>query len=313
MRTFVLIITCVVVVGVVIFAVFHAPVSQPPQIAVNRISEELQSLPVIESDPAADNILNFFPDPTSIVVPEETLAPEPVEESPETAADPAIQQSVPRKTTMEGDRGRLLALIEDWVYVEFSQIGNSRKTGTIHKTRDNVYQTVFEGEKLDNGIEVMQLTSDQATLRLGEASFALRIAIVPDFFAEVKNQIRPLTPEEQEAAFDYYMRRYGDKFKAYSKGYKPPYGTRQPTTVTPEEFQKGQEEYMRRYGNQFLKEQQMNQAQGVSPNTEQAQESFRKYWERYHPDKPMPDYNQIFGNRAQTGPGSRIQPNSNSQ
>ena len=91
-------------------------------------------------------------------------------------------------------------------------------------------------------------------MKLGEETFTLRRVEEPSFFGEVKQQMRPLTVEEQEKAYEYYMRRYGDKFKAYSASYEPPYGTQNPKRVTPEEKKKGLQDYLERYGKQFQSE-----------------------------------------------------------
>jgi len=146
-------------------------------------------------------------------------------------------------------------------------------------------------------------------LNLGEAVFHLRMAKIPPFFDEVQKTYRPLTPDEQAQAYDYYMARFGEKFKEQSKNYKPPYGTQMPRKVTPAERQKGLEDYMKAYGNQF---QQNPNNPGMSgqnsfPYSNQQREAYQKYWESHHAGQPMPDFDKIFGVGSQVGPGNRIQ------
>jgi hypothetical protein len=309
MRTFILVGMCVLVVGIVMITVFQAPVDNRAKISVDRIAVSSQPLPVFEGHHDTEKILDSFPDPKKLIQ-EATIQPDSQSDSEQNqVALHTPYESRKPKTTMEGDRIRLLALIEDWVYIEFSQIGNSRKTGTIHKSRTNEILTVSEGETLDNGVIVQQLASDQVILRLGESSFALRIAVVPDFFEEVKNKIRPLTPDEQEAAYEYYMRRYGDKFKEYSRNYRPPYGVRQPTKVTPEDLQKGMEEYEKRYGRQFAKENGMPFNQ--MSNSQDYLKRYQEYVKKYHAGREMPDFSTLNQQLAPDTPGSRVQSNSN--
>jgi len=302
MRTFVVLFTCVLVIGIVVFAVLQAPQPKKVEIAVNRIDPARQPLPVLQSDPAAEHVLDLFPEGVE-PTPGAGVASHPGEASgAEAATQPA--RVIP---DIERDINRLMALIEDWVYVEFSQIGDSNKTGTIHKTRDNTFFNVFEGQTLENGIQVNQLTGDAVILRLGEATFPLRLALVPKFFDEVKENPRPLTPAEQEEAYNYYMRRWGDKFEKFSENYKPPYGTQMPQQVTQQDQEQGLKEYQERFGNQFMKEtQQYNQGY---PQTQEQRDAYKRYWEKFHPGKPMPDFDQLFTPQPQVGPGARIVPN----
>lgn len=300
MRAFLLVATCFIVVGIVLFAMMQAPTPQKPQIAVSRIDSVQRPLPVLQSDPASERILDSFPEPTPIPpgAAVENLAASPT-------ALPAAPNNSKAGAGLSDDFNRLLALIDDWIYVDFSQIGTQNKTGTIRKTRENELIGVFEGKELENGIKVTKLTDDACTLQLGKESFVLRRVEEPSFFQEVKKQMRPLTVEEQEKAYEYYMRRYGDKFKAYSAMYEPPYGAQNPRPVTQQEKEKGLQDYFERYGKQFQQEAQ--QSKGSFPYTEQQKENYKKYWQTFFPDRPMPAFDDMFNKDNQTVPGSRIQ------
>ncbi|MFB3786352.1 MAG: hypothetical protein ACE15F_08280 [bacterium] len=301
MRTFVVLFTCVLVIGIVVFAVLQAPQPKKVEITVNRIDPASQPLPVLQSDPAAEHVLDLFPD---------AVEPTPGAGAAEPAAEAEGVDSATKPARvikdLDNDTNRLMALIEDWVYVEFSQIGDSNKTGTIHKTRDNTFFNVFEGQTLENGVHVNQLTGDAVTLRLGEAVFPLRLALVPKFFDEVKENPRPLTPAEQEEAYNYYMRRFGDKFKKFSENYKPPFGTQMPRPVTQKEQEQGLKEYEERFGSQFMKE--SAQYNPGYPQTQEQKDAYKRYWAKFHPGKPMPDFDQLFTQQPQVGPGGRIVP-----
>ncbi|MBN2328899.1 MAG: hypothetical protein JXR73_17300 [Candidatus Omnitrophica bacterium] len=302
MRAFLLLFTCFVVVGVVLFAMMQAPTPQKSDISVSRIDAVKRPLPVLQNEPATDAILDSFPLPT-----EQPAAP-PSEENAAaapTAVQPVNPASPQQSPNDRSNLNRLLALIDDWIYEDFSQIG-SQKTGTIRKTREKELLGVFEGKELENGIKVVQLTDDSCKLSLGDESFTLRRVEEPAFFQEVKQQMRPLTVEEQEKAYEYYMRRYGDKFKAYSAMYEPPYGAQNPKRVTPEEKQRGLQEYFKRYGSQFQKEAKQNTT--TFPYTEQQKENYIKYWQTFFPDRPMPAFEELFTDQnGQTAPGSRVQ------
>lgn len=301
MRAFLVILTCFIVVGIVLFAMLQAPAPQKPQIAVSRIDAVQRPQPVLQSDPVADRILDSFPEPSQII---------PATPAENTAAVPTVTQPIAPNIPKPGpgkseDLNRLLALIDDWIYVDYSQIGAQNKTGTIRKTRENELIGVFEGKELENGIKVAKLTDDACTLQLGKESFSLRRVEEPSFFQEVKQQMRPLTVEEQEKAYEYYMRRYGDKFKAYSAMYEPPYGTQNPRPVTPQEREKGLQDYFDRYGKQFQQEAQQNKSS--FPYTEQQKENYKKYWQTFFPDRPMPAFDEMFNKNNQLTPGARVQ------
>ncbi|MGC9326160.1 MAG: hypothetical protein ACP5I1_00870 [Candidatus Hinthialibacter sp.] len=308
MRAFLLLFTCFVVVGIVLFAMMQAPAPQKTEISVSRIDAVKRPLPVLQNEPAADSILDSFPLPTeppAASSSEESAAAPPDVVQPVNPASP--QQSLKDRSNLN----RLLALIDDWIYEDFSQIG-SQKTGTIRKTREKELLGVFEGKELENGIKVARLTDDACTLSLGDESFTLRRVEEPAFFQEVKQKMRPLTVEEQEKAYEYYMRRYGDKFKAYSAMYEPPFGTQNPKRVTAEQKQRAMEDYFKRYGSQFQKEAQQSPVK--FPYTEQQKENYIKYWQTFFPDRPMPSFEDLFTDQSrQVGPGARIQTEEPSQ
>jgi len=292
--------TCVLIVGIVLFVVLMAPAPSKPAISVSRIELSNQPPPIASSDPAAEHILEFFPNPSEMAL--TPIIPAIEEKQAETA--PLFGTPSPKISNEEIDRNRLLALIEDWVYVDYSQVGPT-KIGRIHQTRKKEYLEIYEGKTLDNGIQVAQLTDDAATLKLGEATFRLRLALKPAFFDEIKDNWRPITREEQQQAYEYYERIYGDKFREYSKGYKPPSGMPMPRPISADDQEKGRRQYMEMYGNQFMKE--AKQFPVAFPGTEEQRQNYEKYWQKFHPGLPMPDFSQMKGMDEQLGPGNRIQ------
>ena len=311
MRSLFILIACIVVVGVVISVVMLVPTPTKNRVEVARLDLNRQPEPVLKSDPAAERILDFFPEPKESL----PLAPSPeMGVAPPQPAPAVPPEAKPEMFSKELDRNRLLNLIDDWIYVDFSQVG-SAKLGRIQITRENSFLEVNEGTKLQNGIIIAQLTRESAMLKLGEASFLLRLAQEPKFFEEVKQTLRPLTPEEQKEAFDYYMARFGDKFKEQSKDYQPPAGAQNPRQITPEDRKKGLEQYFEKYGKQFQKE--GSQYKVPFPYGEKQQELYQKYWKKFHPDQPMPEFDKLYinqnANPNATNPGSRIQPSGDTQ
>ena len=298
MRAVLIFATCLIVAAVVVGVVLFAPAPMEEQIVVSRIELERPPQPVLQSDPGARHILDFFP---------ELPDPAPQADSPSVESQspqPQTSSSGTSQFSKEMDRNRLLSLIEDWVYVNYTQVG-STKLGQIHRTREKKMFDIFEGTKFDNGIVVAALNNDAVTLQLGEATYDMRLAIEPSFYADLKDKTRPITPEEQKEAFEYYMRRFGDKFKANSKGYTPPAGMKNPTRSTKESREQGLKEYMERYGDQFRKETKQYPVQFNYPA--QQKELYQKYWEKFHSGLPMPDFDQVLGGQNQLGPGARTQ------
>lgn len=304
MRLVLIAIMSIMVVGIVLFVVFNEPVPSKPDIEVARIDITRQPQPVLPNDPAADHILDFFPDPKDIV------PTQPSEEVIQPILERPTPSNKPKYSREEYDLNRLLAMISDWVYTNFSQVGDN-KFGQIHKTREKEYVDIHEGKKLENEIQIARLTEDAVTLALGEAQFNLRLAQKPEFFDELKDKWRPLTPEEQQQAYEYYMRRYGDKFKTASQGYKHPAGLPLPKPVSQQQQQEGMQEYMKMYGNRFAKEAETYKQ--PFPGTEKQRENFKKYWERYHPGLPAPDFDKTFASQAQLGPANRVQTENSEQ
>ena len=301
MRTFLVLLTCVIIVVVVVVSVvIFAPEPSRKDLVISRIDINRQSHPVLQSDPGADHILEFFPEPTEFPSPSHSFQSD--DNEPTTQPAPS-QEEEDQVISAELDRNSLLSLIMDWNYVDFMMVG-STKSGTIHQQRLNNYLSVFEGMTLENGILVSRLSSEVALLKYGEAEFPLQRAVEPEFFKNVKETLRPLTPKEQEEAWEYYMKRYGRKFQEYSKGYKPPHGMKNPRPVSQEEQAKGLKEYWARYGQQFRNENQKNKPE--FPYGEKQKELFEKYWALHHPGKPMPDFEQLYGNRKAQPPWSRI-------
>ncbi len=305
MRIFLLLFTCLFVIGIVLFAMMQASQPKKPEIVVTRLDEAPRPLPVLQSDPAAEHILEFFPEPDTFI-----QSPSPNEnENKSGKNNSALGNATTQKKQLKPDITRLLSLINDWVYVDYSQIGASKK-GNIRKTRDNELLIVFEGKELDYGIKVAQLSDEACTLELRDEKFTLRRAEEPNFFQEVHQKMRPLTKDEQDRAYEYYMRRYGDKFKKYSEMYKPPFGTPMPKRVSSQQKQQGLQDYMNRYGNKFVKEGEQYQGSGPFPYTEQQKENYKKYWQTFFPDRPMPNFDKAFSKENQVGQGARVEPES---
>ena len=288
-----------VFVGVLVFTLFETPQPQAPSIQSPRVDLEVVARPGVQSQADDQKILEFFPDPS-----ESQVMLNIVENTP---AEPARDVSKPATESNESlDRNRLLAFVDDWTYVQFSQVGQ-KKTGRIHQTRQDTFIDVTEGQEFDNGITVTNLDKERLTLKFGEAVYHLRLAIKPDFFEELREKPRPLTQDEQKKAYEYYMKRFGDKFKAFSRNYNPPMGGAMPQRITPEQRQEALQQYRERYGRQF---QQQNQGNPPSTSyTENQAENFRAYWMKHHPNKPMPNFEDINKMR-EAGPASRMNPSS---
>jgi hypothetical protein len=234
MRILLLLFTCLFVIGIVLFAMMQSSQPKKPEISVTRLDEAPRPLPVLQSDPAAEHILEFFPESEKFL-----QSPSPkVTDKKSGNKNASLGNATSKQKQLKPDITRLLSLINDWVYVDYSQIGASKK-GNIRKTRDNELLIVFEGKELEYGIKVAQLSDEACTLELRDEKFTLRRAEEPNFFQEVHQKMRPLTKDEQDRAYEYYMRRYGDKFKKYSEMYKPPFGTPMPKRVSGQQKQKG--------------------------------------------------------------------------
>ncbi|MGI6456747.1 MAG: hypothetical protein ACOX5R_14160 [bacterium] len=303
MRAFLIIFSCAIVVGITVFVVMNAPnPNERPSIQVARVELDRQPDPILQSDPIADRILDFFPEPTTplpLSAPD-TSAPVTEEVAQE---EPLAKKPV---SSMDADLDRLMAIIHDWDYVGFNQMGTDKKMGRIHRVRENEFMDIFEGQVFESGVEVQQLSREAATLRLREAVFNLPLAQKPEFFEEVAANPRPLTPEEQKQAYEYYRARFGEKFKTYNRNYKPPEGLKMPQPITPEQFEQGMQEYQRRYGTQFAAEQRQF-AQPI-PQLEEQKQNFERYWKQFHPNKPMPDFNSTILPGNQPGTGVQMQP-----
>ena len=309
MRVLVILLTCLVVMAVIIAVVIYEPVSTTTNVVVPRITLAYPSNPVIQQEPDSGKLLDFFPDLATLKQKQQAVA------GLKPASQEIQSQPPPKNKPVSGealnaeseDRARLLSLIDDWVYENFSQVG-ALKQGRINKTRENKIVTVYEGEVLETGIKVDTLNSEAATLKLGSSIYNLPLAVQPEFFKEIRDSTspRPLTPEEQTKALDYYMKRYGHKFKALSEGYQPPPGMVMPQQITPEMQEKSRKEYMEKFGKKFNQESSQNKP--AFPYPQQQKENFQKYWEKYHPGKPMPNFDSADSLKNQFGPANRVQP-----
>jgi hypothetical protein len=297
MRIILVIFSCVLVAAVVAITVLQP--SAPTQSTVNvpRIALAEQPRPLAPNDRNSEAILDLFPEmkDAAVILQDDLLA------SPQ--SNTVAQPYVPPSSEIN-DKSRLLSLVNDWVYVNFSQLGQ-KKNGTIQKTRSSEYFVVFEGQTLETGITVHQVSENQVVLHLGEAAFALRLARKPEFFDDIRKNPRALTREEQIEAFEYYQKRFGDKFKAVSQNYEPLPGYQMPTKITAEQQQKAMEDYQERFGRKFKREQMMYGKTSPSSSLDDQKLNFRKYWEQFHPNEPMPDY-ETYLQANDVGPANRI-------
>lgn len=307
MRPFVFLILGFLIFAVVFTIVIFMPQSNVQNISVTKIDLNRQPQPVVQSDPGGNYILEFFPEPSDMI--KQPLAQaEPVPSEAGVQAELQTETTAQPNTTdvqKEIDKNRMMALIHDWVYTDFIEVGQN-KQGTINKSRDNLSFSVYEGEELENGINVAELTNDSALLALGEATFYLRRAAPPDFYEEVKRTMRPLTPDEQTRAYDYYMRVYGDKFKEMSKNYTPPNGMPMPRQVTTEEQKQALDHYWKQYGQNF-KQESANFKPQLYYNQNQ-REAYEKYWKEFGNGEPKPNFDEIFAQPNTSSPDSRLVP-----
>lgn len=286
---------CMIAVGLVVFVALGPTQPTQTDIVSPRLEPSVVERPVVQG--ASQRVLEFFPDPEEM---RELANVQPVVDP---NAHTATSQPIIPDQSM--DENRLLALIDDWVYVQYFQIGGDKK-GRIHKSREDVMMDVTEGDVLENGITIQTLTSEQATLRLGEALFHMRLSREPEFFADLRTNPRPLSPEEQKKAYDYYMARYGDKFKMFSKSYKAPLDFQTPRHVTQQQQQQAIQQYMQQHGNQF--QQERGDFPTSVPYSAEQRENFREYWQKTHPDKPMPNFEDVY-RINELGPAERVQQN----
>ena len=125
MRALLLLFTCFIVVGIVLFAMLQAPTSRKPALSVARLESVQRPLPVLESDPAPDRILESFPDPKDFLA----EAPNPQD----AASVENVQKPVRDRTQATGakkmDLNRLLALIDDWIYNRFFPVRLAEQDG----------------------------------------------------------------------------------------------------------------------------------------------------------------------------------------
>lgn len=305
MRVLMILITCLLVTAAIIAVVIYEPVSTAPTVVVPRIDMAYSPNPVLQQEPDSNKVLDFFPDLAALKQQHNSTVD--IQPATKETGDKKKPVSIEALNTESDDRSRLLSLIDDWVYENFSQVGKL-KQGRINQTRENKIVTVYEGEVLESNIKVVKLNSEAATLQLGNAVYNLPLAVQPDFFKEIHDSVnpRPLTPDEQRKALDYYMKRYGHKFKALSEGYQPPPGMVMPQQITPEMQEKSRKEYMEKYGQKFNQE--SNQFKSTFPYPQQQKENFQKYWEKYHPGQPMPNFDAADANKNQYGPANRLQP-----
>ncbi|MBI1389288.1 MAG: hypothetical protein GC154_12655 [bacterium] len=305
MRVFLVLFCCLLVAGIVAITVLHTPEMSRKAVDVKRIALSVQPRPVPEGGRHDDAVLDLFPEIDQSVQQEIFNAQANDANAMQPGQTTSNRQPVSDETS---DKARLMALINDWTYTNYSQLGQ-KKIGTINSNSRSF--EVLEGETLDNGVVVNQLTDEQATLVLGEAAFALRLAKMPDFFKDIRTNPRAMTREEQVQAYEYYMKRYGDKFKEWSKAYQPLPGMEIPKRISPEQHQKGMEEYQKRYGQMFQKQREMYPVPTLYP--EELRANFREYWQKNHPNHPMPDFDSIESVN-QLGPAQRqTAPNDSNQ
>ncbi|MDP8246225.1 MAG: hypothetical protein P9L94_19235 [Candidatus Hinthialibacter antarcticus] len=296
MRIVLVVFSCVLVAAVVAITVFKPTAPVTSTVEAPRIALAEQPRPLAPGGRGSDSILELFPElkDAAVILQDDLFTP------PTTmAAEPYVPPS-----DEINDKARLLSLVNDWIYVNFSQLGQ-KKNGTIQKTRTSEYFIVFEGQTLETGITVHQVSEDQVTLHMGEAAFALRLAKKPEFFDDVRKNPRALTRDEQVEAYEYYLKRFGDKFKALSQNYEPLPGYQMPTKITAQQQQKAMQDYQEKHGRVFQREQMMYGKTATNSTLDEQKVNFRKYWQQFHPSEPMPDY-ETYLQANDVGPAKRI-------
>jgi hypothetical protein len=177
----------------------------------------------------------------------------------------------------------------DWIYVDYTQVA-STKRGRLEHLKTKEQRQIWEGMELENDVVVASLSPEAAVMQLADATWALRIVRKPAFFEELMRERRPLTPDEQREALDYYMRVYGDRMRELSKHYKPLPGVSFPSSPpTKEQIEESKQRYMQLYGQQFMQEQALRPTMPPT-SLEQQRQNFEKYWKTYHPGEPMPPF-----------------------
>ncbi len=199
---------------------------------------------------------------------------------------PDISTSVIQEVTSNPELAlaqRVLGL----AYIQYAQLGTTKR-GRMENGRGDIY-SVFEGYALPGGVVVRKLGPRAAVVQLNEATRTLKKINRPGMFDDLDiRRGRPLTPEEQALARNYYNDRFGDVMRDLSKNYKPPNGGQMPHPRTPEETAELKKKYMEDFGNRMSEEQ--KRAAPLYQKRDLALEHKHKveYWKRFFPDKPLP-------------------------
>lgn len=271
--------------GLVGVVLLSGGISQGPAYRLAALPTPGLVAPLTTPTPAKDAFVEYFPQigtPTALQQPA-TLATREVPAVAPTATPTEgvdIQEDDPAKVV-------LLSLLADWIYTDYTQVA-STKRGRLEHLKTKEQREIWEGIELENDVVVASLSSEAAVIQLADATFSLRIVRRPAFFDELMKKPRPLTPEEQQEALDYYMRVHGDRMRELSKHYKPLPGVTLPSSPpTREEIQKSRERYMQMYGQRFKQEESLSPT--VMPSQQQRQ-NFERYWKTYRPGEPMPPF-----------------------
>lgn len=255
--------------------------------------------PLTTPTPAGDAFIEYFPPmdtPSPQAIPAMMPTSVPAGESP--VSTPTVRQEI---TGDQPAKMALLSLLGDWIYTDYTQVA-STKRGRLEHLKTKEQRQIWEGMEFDNNIVVASLSPEAAIMKLGEATWALRMARRPAFFDEVARNPRPLSPQEQQEALEYYMRVYGDRLRELSKNYKPLPGVSVPSAPpTKEQIEKSKQKYMQMYGRRFQQEQMLRPTFSRA-SIEEQRRNFERYWRTYHPDKPMPPFPIQSNNTSQQMP-----------
>lgn len=239
--------------------------------------------PLTTPTPARDAFMEYFP---QIGTPTRgpTASPTPGFHAAGPTATPTLGREISED---QPAKNVLLTVLWDWNYTDYTQIGTTKR-GRLEHVRTKEQRQIWEGLELEHDVIVASLSPEAAIMQLEDATFPLRIVRKPAFFDELMKKPRPLTPEEQREALDYYMRLHGDRMRELSKYYKPLPGLNLPSSPpTQEQVQKNKERYMQMYGQRFKQEQSLR-ATSRRSSPEQQRQSFERYWKTFRPGEPMP-------------------------
>ncbi len=276
-----------VLVAVAVIVVWKPPSTAPlREVSVRPIPPPTPELP---ETPWRET----FSDVDLPTVTESQLVPQESAESSQTAIheSKSIEGATPDAALAQDEKGILAQKLLGLNYVSYTRLG-SRKKGKIEDTIHNVSYDVEEGFAFPNGVLLESLEPKVATMRLGEATYELKLLRRPDFMNRPDLLSYMPSKEEQEQAKKWYMELYGEKLKLQSDKYKPPNGSRVPKQLSPEEEAEAKRQYFEQYGNKFQNEQNLAD-QAMKEADPEAQAKIRKklyleFWKKRYPDREPP-------------------------